>query len=603
MNEGMINKGGLSHVVSEIVTGRKTGDLQCLRPHEERRLYFREGELIFASTNMDAERIGQLVLNAGLVDPIMLEAVLKVVGPGKRTGRIMVAEGLLTPERLIKIVESYIRRITIAIFSWKDGRVRFTESENTDIEDVVIDIATADVFLDAARHIPLTSIAIQALGNLQEPLRFAMDPILRFQKIKFTEEEASVLNCINNFTTTEEICEVSPLDKDATLKFLCGLMTAGILERPSSGMRAAESVIAAAPSVSRNEFEIPDDLFSDPLVPDDYVVTRPATLPSRAPAIPQRPVATRPAAPTRPQPAAPPATPPPKPASLPAPVFEPPPPEVENESPYEEPPEQSSPPSPPPPLAPPPEARSSEQDAAEKGQIQEVHRRLSLMDYYTLLEVDKKSSDEEIRKSYFMLAKKYHPDRAAASHLRDLKKLMEEIFAQINKAYEVLRNPERRSAYDDRGARAEFEEREGISKETDEQIADRNFRMAKTLYEQHKFAEAIQLLKAATRLNPIKGNYFFLLANAQVKNNNRREAEETYLKAIELDRFNSDIYASLGLLYKTYNMQKRAEGMFLKALQLNDNHPVALREIAAMKPEEKGLLKSILRKASDKLQK
>jgi len=125
--------------------------------------------------------------------------------------------------------------------------------------------------------------------------------------------------------------------------------------------------------------------------------------------------------------------------------------------------------------------------------------------------------------------------------------------------------------------------------------------MAKTLYDQRNYADAIQLLKVATRLNPNKGNYLFLLANALVKANNRREAEETYLKAIEKDRFNSDIYVSLGLLYKASNMGKRAEGMFQKALELNDNHPIALRELAALRPAGHGLLKSFLKKATDKV--
>lgn len=585
MTEGMIQKGALLQTISEIVLGRLTGDLQCVRVREEKHLYFKEGELVFASTNVDADRIGQILLAQQTVDPTMLEAVLSSVGPGRRTGRILVIEGVLTPEQLLRTVEVFIRRVATSIFRWKDGRAKFFEGENLEIADVSIELSTADVLVECCRQIAGTSLVTKFIGNLDEPLHVSIDPVLRFQKVKFSPEETAVAGCLNNLTTAEEICQIGALERDATLRLLCGLILSGIIEAPAP-VSAQRAVVAATPvSTEAEEFDLPDDIFGEPLITDETTPFMKAPLPA-PPKTAGRPLATsRAAGPqARPGAAVPPrATAPPLPSSPPL-----------DELTGEEADADLAPP----PVAPAPEApvRNPEMEANERGQIQEVHRRLSLMDYYTLLEVDKRSGESEIKKSYFALAKKYHPDRAAAPHLQDLRKEMAEIFAQVNKAWEMLSDSERRKLYDQRGARPEEEAKEGLSKESDEQIADRNFRMAKTLYEQRKFAEAIQLLKAATRLNPSKGNYFFLLANALTKNNNRREAEETYLKAIELDRFNSDIYVSLGLLYKASNMAKRAVGMFQKALQLNDNHPVAMRELAAMKPEEKGLFKGLLKK-------
>ncbi|MBI2837628.1 MAG: DnaJ domain-containing protein [Acidobacteria bacterium] len=591
MTEGMIQKGALLQTISEIVLGRLTGDLQCVRVREEKHLYFKEGELVFASTSVDADRIGQILLAQQTIDPTMLEAVLSSVGPGRRTGRILVIEGVITPEQLLRTVDVFIRRVATSVFAWKDGRTKFLEGENQEIADVAIELSTADVLVECCRQIANTSLVTKFVGNLDEPLHVSIDPVLRFQKVKFSPEETAVAGCLNNLTTAEEICQIGALERDATLRLLCGLILSGIIEAPAPVSAQRSAAAAVQVSTEAEEFDLPDDIFGEPLLTDETTPFMKAP-PPQPPKTAGRPLAaSRAAAPhSRPAPGVPPRA----------------------AAPSLQVPQRQAPPPPPPeeltgeeseadmaaPVASPPEApvRNPEMEANERGQIQEVHRRLSLMDHYTLLEVDKRSAEGEIKKSYFALAKKYHPDRAAAPHLQDLRKEMAEIFAQVNKAWEVLSDSERRKLYDQRGARPEEEAKEGVSKESDEQIADRNFRMAKTLYEQRKFAEAIQLLKAATRLNPTKGNYCFLLANALTKNNNRREAEETYLKAIELDRFNSDIYVSLGLLYKASNMAKRAVGMFQKALQLNDNHPVAMRELAALKPEEKGLFKGLLKK-------
>jgi curved DNA-binding protein len=63
-------------------------------------------------------------------------------------------------------------------------------------------------------------------------------------------------------------------------------------------------------------------------------------------------------------------------------------------------------------------------------------------DYYKILGVERKASEEEIRKAYRELAKQHHPDRNPDN------KQAEERFKEINEAYQVLSDPQKRSVYD-----------------------------------------------------------------------------------------------------------------------------------------------------------
>jgi molecular chaperone DnaJ len=68
-------------------------------------------------------------------------------------------------------------------------------------------------------------------------------------------------------------------------------------------------------------------------------------------------------------------------------------------------------------------------------------------DYYEVLGVNKNASEPEIKKAYRRLAMKYHPDRNAGDTSPDA----EQNFKEAKEAYEILSDPQKRSAYDQFG--------------------------------------------------------------------------------------------------------------------------------------------------------
>src|SRR5438105_13206055 len=65
-----------------------------------------------------------------------------------------------------------------------------------------------------------------------------------------------------------------------------------------------------------------------------------------------------------------------------------------------------------------------------------------MADYYATLEIARGASDDEIKTAYRKLAMRYHPDRNNGSAEA------EEKFKQITEAYDALRDPQKRAAYD-----------------------------------------------------------------------------------------------------------------------------------------------------------
>ena len=71
---------------------------------------------------------------------------------------------------------------------------------------------------------------------------------------------------------------------------------------------------------------------------------------------------------------------------------------------------------------------------------------MEFKDYYATLGVTKASTAKEIKQAYRKLARKFHPD------LNPVDKKSESRFKDINEAYEVLGDPEKRKKYDELGA-------------------------------------------------------------------------------------------------------------------------------------------------------
>jgi DnaJ family protein C protein 7 len=95
--------------------------------------------------------------------------------------------------------------------------------------------------------------------------------------------------------------------------------------------------------------------------------------------------------------------------------------------------------------------------------IKDAHtqaKKASKKDYYKILEVDKKATDDEIKKAYRKLALKWHPDKNSATEEQRL--AAEAKFKDINEAYSILSDADKRKKFDLGGDEAAYEFDQGF---------------------------------------------------------------------------------------------------------------------------------------------
>lgn len=203
------------------------------------------------------------------------------------------------------------------------------------------------------------------------------------------------------------------------------------------------------------------------------------------------------------------------------------------------------------------------------------------MDYYELFNLKNTATFNEIKDAYYQHANKFHPDRFGDARDPELREKANFVFAHINKAFEVLNHEEKRREYDMKGYK-EIQSQDKGSENLGEK-ANLFYRKAKTLYSQKRFWEAASIMEEAVRNDPGKASYFLLLGVSQSNiPTMRRVAEKNLQKVVEMEPWNAEPLAALGLLFLAEKMDKRAENFFRRTLAIDPDHEVALSKIAEM---------------------
>jgi curved DNA-binding protein CbpA len=213
-------------------------------------------------------------------------------------------------------------------------------------------------------------------------------------------------------------------------------------------------------------------------------------------------------------------------------------------------------------------------------EINELYEQIKVhkMDHYQLFGLKNSASVSEIKETYLNYSKKYHPDRIRVAPDSTAKMKANEVFAEINRAFEVLSRAEKKREYDIKGDKDSVKE---IPLPGNERKRAREFYLkANALYKRKDYYKAASMMEEAVRLDEGKASYFLLLGLCQSKSPpTQKMAEKNLKKASEMEPWNADPVFALGELYRSTNFLKKADAQFRKALELNLDHTLAGKAI------------------------
>jgi curved DNA-binding protein CbpA len=196
-------------------------------------------------------------------------------------------------------------------------------------------------------------------------------------------------------------------------------------------------------------------------------------------------------------------------------------------------------------------------------------------DFYSTLEIWPTASVDEVKKNYFRLAKLYHPDAAGDTSEN------RERFKQINEAYSILSDPQKRAMYDESLRKTKNSKDAVAIQEKDRRSAMLSFTQAKEAMRSGRFDKAALLFKSAIKYDQTNPAYHSWNGYCLGMLNTRlHEARDACRKAVQMEFYNADYQANLGFVYFKAGLKQVAIKHFKEALKWDPDNPIASKYVS-----------------------
>lgn len=229
-------------VVQFVATSLKTGVLLLafgreagaagapdLPEHLRRKsLYFRDGQVVYASSSDPADRLGPLLVAAGLLSEADLVRCRPLVGAGRALGQVLVDEGILTAGQVYEGMTLQVREILLGAFLEEAGTFAFLEGAG-DLQGVVrLRERTRDLLVEGMRRRDEAARLAQALGGPEAVLVPSGRPAR-----PATAEEARLLAALDGERTVTAAALSAGLGALPALRAAEALLRAGAVVSPA----------------------------------------------------------------------------------------------------------------------------------------------------------------------------------------------------------------------------------------------------------------------------------------------------------------------------------------------------------------------------------
>lgn len=230
-SSGSLSASLISELLGSIARDERSGDLIVESGDTLRKVMFDRGFVVFASSNVNELRLGDILLRAGRITPTDLERVLEIVSEENcRIGDAVIRAGFMSAEDVESALATHVRAIATSVYGLREGTYRFDEHPCRVPENLRLGVSIYRVQLEGVRSIADAALIEDTLKPERRYIKTAARAPFSAEGVAFEPSEMRVCARARDVVSIDRMIEELGGERSAALRTVYGLLAAGMLE-------------------------------------------------------------------------------------------------------------------------------------------------------------------------------------------------------------------------------------------------------------------------------------------------------------------------------------------------------------------------------------
>jgi DNA-binding MarR family transcriptional regulator len=229
--EGDLSRIQLPDVLSFLSMIRGTGKLVLVHELRERSIYWKDGEIVFASSNSPEHSLGMFLLRNGKITQQQYDESKRRVTATTRHGKLLVQMGAISPKDLWWGVKNQALEIIYSLFSWKEGSFVFGDTADELVnERIVLSINTSTVIMEGIRRLDESAVIREKITSLDMVFMKVQGATADFGSLDMSEHEVALYNTLDGKRSIRALIGGSEMTEFEVTRILFQLLSARLIE-------------------------------------------------------------------------------------------------------------------------------------------------------------------------------------------------------------------------------------------------------------------------------------------------------------------------------------------------------------------------------------
>jgi tetratricopeptide (TPR) repeat protein len=511
----------LFETARDIYGKKATGELTLTFDRGKRCIYFVNGEISYAQSEIEGERLGDFLVKYNLLTKEEVDAALSFANWEKiKLGEYLIKTGQLTSEEVEYAVLDVVNTIVTSPFSEEFLAINFKTENIKPESQTVISISTGDILINSVRNLKDISVFEEFYDKVKflKPSNCAKSHDI-YNHLRISPEEGFLYSRVDGNLTVEEIEKLTGFSSIKTARMLFGLTLLGIVEF-SENVAFKESELSASKKQTKAE-QIRQQTVKTPAVGRYAVASSKVT---------EKTVVSKTSMETSDK--------------------------KDNCN------------------------ILTEEEEQFVNEVKGLYESLDGISYYRLLGVDSNANGKEIKQAYMKMVKKFHPDKYAHKKFGNLGNILDKLFVEISTANSVLCDDVKRREYEINKLNITKVHEDSYFGRKKRILLDE----AKTFFERGELEKAEKSVEKAISFDKFDPVLFVELGKIQMEYDDMAEsAAKSFSKALKLDPALKEGYLYLARLSLKLGDSEKAAVHYNNLLSFDPDNVEAKRFLESRK--------------------